>query len=333
MVDAVGEFADSAFHPLERRGARSGGSKEVAHLLRLPPDALEGLGFDRRRSEAVDLAADGADLAFEPDGDRLRVVRLQRQTQLGRHRLERRKQRFGMAGLTRHLDPLHEVPDRALERDHRIARREVGEALAHSRDLGPHGAKIDRRAARLALLAPEVVELEREGSNIVANGFRQLRRRGAFRNGGQRVEVVGGRGGLCPRRRVRARRRHGGIDAGAQLVAAHGDLRHCALEIERRRRRHSLAGLSRAGPAGMNRFQPPGRIDQSLPIAVARRIRALEDLGDRFERPRGTRFSAREPRLEAVDRRIERVRNLRRSRSARSPVSPRYAFEASRGRV
>ena len=44
----------------------------------------------------------------------------------------------------------------------------------------------------------------------------------------------------------------------------------------------SLAGLSRPGPAGVDRFQLPDCIDQRLPIAVARRIRPLEDLGDRF---------------------------------------------------
>lgn len=75
FLDAVGEFADPPFHPLERRGAQSGGSEEVAHLLRLPPDALERLGFDRHRRKAVDLAGDDADLAFEPGGDGLRVVR------------------------------------------------------------------------------------------------------------------------------------------------------------------------------------------------------------------------------------------------------------------
>ena len=149
LLDAVGEFADPPLHPLERRSARGGRGEEVAHFLRLPPDALECLGLDRRRREAVDLAADGADLAFEPGGDRLRVVGLQRRAQFGGHRLERSEQRFALAGLTHHLDPLHEIADRALERDHRVARRKVGEALAHRGDLGPHGAEIDGAAARI----------------------------------------------------------------------------------------------------------------------------------------------------------------------------------------
>ena len=143
LLDAIGELADPPLHPLERRGAQSGGSEEVAHFLRLPPDVFERLRLDRRRREAVDLAADGAELAFELGGDRLRIVHLQGRPQFGRHRLERSRQRFAMAVLTHPLDALHEVADRALERDHRIARRKVGEAPAHRRDLGPHGVEID----------------------------------------------------------------------------------------------------------------------------------------------------------------------------------------------
>ena len=74
--------------------------------------------------------------------------------------------------------------------------------------------------------------------------------------------------------------------------AAHGDLRHCGLEIEPRLRRRSLAGLSHAAQAAIDRFQPSDSIDQRLPIAVPRGIRTLEDLGDRFERARGPRFGA-----------------------------------------
>ena len=86
-----------------------------------------------------------------------------------------------------HLDAPHEVADRALERDHRIAGRKVGEALAHRRNLVPHGAEIDSRAARLSLLAPEVVELECESSNDVVQRFRRRRCEDRFRDGRLRV--------------------------------------------------------------------------------------------------------------------------------------------------
>ena len=120
----------------------------------------------------------------------------------------------------------------------------------------------------------------------------------------------------------------GAADANAELLAAHGDLRHRGLEIARRLRRRPLAGLSWAAPAGVDRFQPPHRIDQRLPVAVPRRIRALKDLGDRFERARRPRFGAREPRLEALDRRIERVRNPRRAAVRARPV---FAARCVRG--
>ena len=217
---------------------------------------------------------------------------LQRRAQFGRHRLERSEQRFAGAVLAHHFDALHEVADRAFERDHRIARRKVGEALAHCRDLGPHGAEIDSRAGRIALLAPEVVKREREGANVVAQRFRQRRCEGGFRDGGRRVELGRCRRGLRARARVWAGRGRGDANANAELLAAHGDLRHGGLEIARRLRRRPLAGLSWAAPAGVDRFQPPDRIDQRLPVGVARRIRALNNLGDRFERARRPRFGA-----------------------------------------
>ena len=140
LLHAIGEFADPPFHPFERCGAQGGGSEKVANLLGLSPDAFERLRFDRRRREAVDLAADGADFAFEPGDDRVGVVCLHCRAQFRRHRLERDEQRVAAAVPTRRLDALHEVSDRAFERDDRIARRKVAEAFAHRRDLGPHGA-------------------------------------------------------------------------------------------------------------------------------------------------------------------------------------------------
>ena len=289
--DAVGEFADLPLHPLERRGAQSGGSEEVAHFLRLPPDALERLGFDRRRGEAVDLAADGADLAFEPGGDRLRVVRLQRRAQFGRHRLERSQQRFAVAVLTHHLDPPHEVADRALERDHRIARRKVGEALAHGRDLGPHGAQ-DRQREPLGSLCSR-----RRSSSLSARARMSSRNDSS---GGDAAAGPAGRNSSAARRDFRPGRRRpvrAQSDGGRPRRASSSWRRMAICDTAALRSSGGFGagrslGLRRAGPAGVDRFEPPDRIDQRLPIAVLRRIRTLEDLGDRFERPRGPRFGA-----------------------------------------
>ena len=74
-LDAVGQFADLALQPFERRRAQRGRREEIAHFLRLPANGFKRLGLDRRRRKAVDLAADRANLAFEPRGRRLRVMR------------------------------------------------------------------------------------------------------------------------------------------------------------------------------------------------------------------------------------------------------------------
>ena len=107
---------------------------------------------------------------------------------------------------------------------------------------------------------------------------------------GDEFELGRCRKGFRARGRVWAGRGRG--DANAELLAAHGDLRHGGFEIARRLGRRPLAGLSWAAPAGVDRFKPPDRIDQRLPVGVARRIRALNNLGDRFERARRPRFGA-----------------------------------------
>ena len=74
-LDAVSQFADLALQPFERGRAQRSRSEEIAHFFRLPPDAFKRLRLYRRRREAIDLAADRANLAFEPGGRRLRVMR------------------------------------------------------------------------------------------------------------------------------------------------------------------------------------------------------------------------------------------------------------------
>ncbi len=151
-LDAIGQVPDLPLQPFERRRAQRGRGEEIARLLGLPPDALEALGIDRRRRKAVDLAADRANLAFEPGGRRLRVMRLHRGAEFRGHRLERSEHRFAVPALAQHLHPLDQIADRALERDDGVARRKVGKALSHGVDLGAQGGKVDggRRAAPLA---------------------------------------------------------------------------------------------------------------------------------------------------------------------------------------
>ena len=73
--DAISEFPDLALQPFKRRCAQRCRSEEIAHFFRLPPDAFKRFGLYRRRREAVDLVPDRPNLAFEPGGRRLRVMR------------------------------------------------------------------------------------------------------------------------------------------------------------------------------------------------------------------------------------------------------------------
>ena len=172
-LDAIGELADLPLEPLERRRAQRGASEQIAHLFGLLADAFERLGLDRRRREAVDLGADCANLALKPGRRRLRVMRLHRRAELGRHRLERSEHRFAVAALPQRLDPLDKIADRAFERDDGVARRKIGEALAHGVDLGAHCAHVDGGGKRFGSLAPHVVELHGESANVVEQQTRE----------------------------------------------------------------------------------------------------------------------------------------------------------------
>ena len=174
-LDAVRQFADLPLQPFERRRAQRGRSEEIAHFFRLPPDALERLGVDRGRRQVIDLGADRADLALEPSSHGLQVMRFQRRAEFGGHRLERSEHRFAVTAFTQHLHPLHEVVDGALKRDNRVARRKIGETLAHGADLGAHGVEVDGGGALIGSLAAHIVELERQGSNVVDQQLRERR--------------------------------------------------------------------------------------------------------------------------------------------------------------
>ena len=191
-LDAVGQLPDLPLQPLQRRRAQRRGSQEIAHLLGLLADALESFGIDRRGRKAVDPAADRADLAFEPDRRRLRVMRFQRRAEFRGHRLERSEHRFAVTAPPQHLDALHEIADGALERDHGVARRKISEAPVHRRDFGAHGAEVDRRGARLGALAAHVVELAAEGANVIEQQLRELRRGVGFDGARRRI-----RAGFC----------------------------------------------------------------------------------------------------------------------------------------
>ncbi len=266
-----------------------------------------------------------------------------------------------MTALPQHLDALHEIADGALERDHGVARRKIGEAPVHRRDFGAHRAEVDRRGARLGALAAHVVELAAEGANVIEQQLRELRRGVGFDGARRRIRagfcfwtgVQGAWIALTPglRRRavaksarLRFRSRGGGpAGAGLELVAAHGDLRHGGHEIEWRLgvRRGSLSGTIAARPAGLggagqarpDRFEPPHRVDQRAAVAVPRRVVPLQDLRDRFKGARGLGFGAREPHFEALDHRIEGARHSGRARLFYGGVSSRDAFETSESRV
>ena len=150
-LDAVRQFADLPLQPFKRRRAQRGRSQEIAHFFRLPADALERLRLYRGRRKAIDLAADRADLALEPSSHGLRVMRFQRSAEFGGHRLERSEHQFAVTAFTQHLDPLHEVADGALKRDNRVARRKIGETVAHGADLGAHGVEVDGGGALIGV--------------------------------------------------------------------------------------------------------------------------------------------------------------------------------------
>ena len=94
-----------------------------------------------------------------------------------------------MTALAQHLYPLNKVADGAFERDDCVARRKISQASAHGFDFGAHRVDVDR-SARIGSLAAHVIELNRQGPNVVEQQLRE--RRGVFR-------ADFGRRATCPR--------------------------------------------------------------------------------------------------------------------------------------
>ena len=239
-----------------------------------------------------------------------------------------------MTALAQHLDPLHKIADGAFERDDRVARRKIGEAPAHGFDFGAHGAEFDDRGARIGSLAAHIIELKRQGSNVVEQQLRKAAAGSGARLAAgsaapasvRRAGISVGRDGSnasCRRLvrewapRVASRRGRRASSSSWRRMAicdtaalrSNGGFGSSAAGGGKRSPR--LSPAKRVGQACPDRFKPPHSVDQRAAVAVSRRVVALEDLGDSFKGARGLRFGAREPRFKALDRGIERVRNTR----------------------
>ena len=239
-VDAVGEVADLLFQPFDRHRPRGGRGQQVADFFGLRADALERRGIDDALGDGVDLGVDRANLALEPLHGGLRIVRAQSVPDLNDQRLERRDERLARAIVAHRRDAFAQIAHRAFQRDDGVARREIGEAARHRRELGAEPLNVDGRLRALfALFAAHLVEAQVQRRDLVAQ--RVGRRRAARRR--RRARFDGRRQG--PRRfpsfrrcGAGARRRRG---VGAEI--APGALRR--LEIGRRGARVEFAA-----PAG-----------------------------------------------------------------------------------
>ena len=126
-------------------------------------------------------------------------------------------------------------------------------------------------------------------------------------------------------------------------MAAHSDLRHRSLEIERRlgiepRRLRKpaaprLAALKRRPSDLRDRFEPPDRVDERAAVTVPRRVVPLQDLSDGFKGAGGVRFGAREPHFKATDHGIRVVSQPRGGRDRPSFVSSSEPFQAFGGGI
>ena len=96
--------------------------------------------------------------------------------------------------------------------------------------------------------------------------------------------------------------------------------------------RLSPFGPAPARPARID-FEPADRVDERAPVAVSRRIVALENPGDGFKGARGLGFGAREPHFKALDHGIERGRDCGRAGLSCGRISARDALEAFKRRI
>ena len=186
-------------HPRDRQVRRSG-----APAVRPAPERMAAAArrfrtssvWRRMRSNLSGSIAPSArpsifppiarNLAFEPGGDLLRVMRLQGRAQFGRHGVQRREQRFAVAVFAQHGDPLRQIADRALESDDRVARRQVRETSRHRGDLDAHRLDLRGADARAGLFATHVVEPADEDAKVLDQGRGSRGRAAASRRGADR---------------------------------------------------------------------------------------------------------------------------------------------------
>ena len=177
-LDAVREIADLLFQPFDRHRPRRGRGQKVADFFGLRADALERRGIDDALGDGVDFGVDRANLALEPLHGGLRIVRAQSVPDLRDQRLERRDERVARAAVAHRRDALAQIAHRAFERDDGVARRQIGEAARHRRELGAQSLHVDGRLRALfALFAAHLVEARLRASDLVAQRVDQRRPR------------------------------------------------------------------------------------------------------------------------------------------------------------
>ena len=182
-VDPVGEFADLLFEPLDRHRPRRGGGEQVAHFFGLGADALESGGIDDALGDRVDLGAERAQLALEPGDGGVGIMGAQGLARFD----DQRGQRVARAAVAERGDAIAQIAHRALERDDRVARREIDEAARHRRQLAAQGLHVGRGRRRLlGLLAAHLFEPRGERGDLFAQRL-DAGRRGGFGAGGARA--------------------------------------------------------------------------------------------------------------------------------------------------
>ena len=128
-IDPVGKFAHLLFEPIDRHRTRRCGGEQVTHLFGLNANALEHGGIDDAFGDHIDLGADGANLALQPDDGALWIVGAQRFAQFG----DQTGQRVAGAAVAQSRDAFAKIAHRAFKRDDGVARRKIGEAARHRR--------------------------------------------------------------------------------------------------------------------------------------------------------------------------------------------------------
>ena len=309
-LDAVREIADLLFQPFDRHRPHGGRGQEVAHFLGLRADALERRGIDDALGDGVDLGVDRANLALEPLHRRLRIVGAQRVPDLTDQRLERRDERFARAIVAHRSDAFAQIAHRAFERDDGVARRKIGEAARHRRELGAQPLRVGGGPRALfALFAAHLVEAQAQGHDLIAQRLDRRRaargrRRGRFegrrRFAGMRrgFRRAGGRRGLDAETAPAAlwRLDLGRARARVEFAAPARDLRDGLLHVEARAlgsarrltapildgvdaaRERAHAGVELAFGLVEARFQTARRLGQQRLLAG----RALVDRGELF---------------------------------------------------